>query len=745
MRTTTFAILLLAAAPVLAQSNAVPGLDIQMYEVTDLGYYGRRGAAYPNGEAGFMVGHSWCNSGTVNLPWQSQVGGVMVDQYPRIAFLLARESGGRMVQVSGFSFAKYSPTAYNFSSGPCAPCNSGGGSFFYVGCSDTYGSGTNASQINLGPTDEINPWLGTWNPQGSYFDRGDPAVSGPAATDSVRSLTFTQVSAFDSVKNRMIVQEPELLAGATYYGQVQAVVQGEPVGNRGNNLMHRQASITGTGSSWAPAMTGPSALGSVLTRWTGATWSEAGNGGDDGRFLVAVKVTGPVGGLYHYEYAIHNIDNHRGAASFRVPLAPGAIVQNAGFRDIDANPLNDWTVSLSATELAFLATANNRQQWNTIYNCWFDCSIPPGAGSMTLDQALPGPGALAVQVPTTVPSNLAFANRTPVGAPCGQCTGTAYQLFPNSGQFDLNGGSMTLTLDNGAYTVTGAPVAFVPAAGTNLGLGLSQQTNVTLPFPLPYPGGSTTQLQVCSPGYVSPGTPNPMQLAPSALLLLQGQPRWAVAWSLFAPNAASAANVWYDASPTRAILTWNNVPFIAGPGTSTFQIQLFPNGTVHLVWPSIASSSFATMVGWSPGGNGTDPGSTDLSVALSSPQQLCAAPFDGLSLDLSANPVIGTTYQWRIAGIPANTGWGALLWSLQRAVPPVDLTGLGMPGCYAHLLAPETVLFASPGSTQQVPQTIPNATSLVGLEVVGQAVTYNPPLTPFGLVASNGLVLLLGL
>jgi hypothetical protein len=138
----------LLAVPALAQANAVPGLDIRMYEVTDIAYQGRRGT-FPNGEAGFMVGHSWCNSGTVNLPWVSEVAGVMVDNYPRIAFLLARESGGRMVQVSGRSFCKYSPTAFNFSSGPCAPCNAGGGQFFYVGCSDTYGSGINSSQYAL--------------------------------------------------------------------------------------------------------------------------------------------------------------------------------------------------------------------------------------------------------------------------------------------------------------------------------------------------------------------------------------------------------------------------------------------------------------------------------------------------------------------------------------------------------------------------------------------------------------------
>lgn len=735
----------LLSVPLLAQANAVPGLDIGMYELTDLGYHGRRGAAYPNGEAGFMVGHSWCNGGSVNLPWLSQSGGVMVDQYPRIAFLLARESGGRMVQVSGRSFCKHSPTAYNFSSGPCAPCNVGSGSFFFVGCSDTYGSGINSSQYALGPTGEIDPWLGTWNPQGSYFDQGDPAVTGAAAIDSVRSLTSAQVQAFDSVKNRIIVREAELLAGATYYGQVQAVVQGEPLSARGNNLMNRGVSITGAGGSWSTATTGPSQTGSVLTRWQGATYQLGGNGADDGRFLVAVKVTGPVGGLWHYEYAIHNIDNHRAGASFRLPVAPGATVQNVGFRDIDADPLDDWTFAQSATELTFSAVGTNALEWNTIYNCWFDCSIPPGAGAMTIDQARPGPGALSVQVGSVVPSGLAFANKASIGSACGGCTGSFYELFPSSGAFDLAGRSMTMTLNGGAYTVAETPVAFVPAAGTNLGLGLNSQAIVTLPFSLPYPGGTTTQLQVCSNGYVSPGVPNVLQLLPSGSLLMQGNPRWAAAWTLFSPVATSSSNVYFDASPTRAIVTWSNVPIIASSLPSTFQIQFFPNGVVNVVWQNIAASSFATMVGWSTGGGHDDPGSRDLSATLPVPLALCATPFDGLSLDLSANPVIGTTFQWQIDGILPATGWGALLWSLQRAVPAFDLGPAGMQGCFAHVLAPESVLFVAPAASHAVSQSIPNAPVLIGVELFGQAATYNPPLTSLGLVASNAMLLTLGL
>ena len=65
----TLAVALLTGS-VLAQANAVPGLDIRMFDVTDISYQGRHGAAWPNGEAAFMVGHSstwgWCRVRTTS-------------------------------------------------------------------------------------------------------------------------------------------------------------------------------------------------------------------------------------------------------------------------------------------------------------------------------------------------------------------------------------------------------------------------------------------------------------------------------------------------------------------------------------------------------------------------------------------------------------------------------------------------------------------------------------------------------
>jgi hypothetical protein len=58
---------------------------------------------------------------------------------------------------------------------------------------------------------------------------------------------------------------------------------------------------------------------------------------------------------------------------------------------------------LTGTEIAWLAAPGNSQRWNQLFNFWFDCDVAPVAGTATIDQANPGPGALTVSVPTQVP------------------------------------------------------------------------------------------------------------------------------------------------------------------------------------------------------------------------------------------------------------------------------------------------------------------------------------------------------
>lgn len=499
---------LVFAASAFAQSNAVPGLDVRTYEVENVGVYGRRGGAHPNGEAGMSLGHSMCNSGTVQTTWTGgSFSGVMLPTYPKIATLIARESNGRMVQVSGKSFCKHSRYAYNFNTGPCMPCTGITGNLWYPGCSDTYYSGFSALN-NLGPTDEIDPWLGTWNPVGSYFDRGDPAVSGPAAMDGVAS----PISSSDPLHNRMIVPESELVVPGTFYGQVHVVVIGEPAGNRGNNQTSRQLAFTWSGTSWTGIPTGQSVSAPVLTRWSGASTATNRNGLDDGHFMVGCKVTGPVDGFWHYEIAVQNIDNAAGAAALRVPVCPSARVRNAGFRDIDRNALNQWTVSTTSGEIAWLAAANNALDWNTIYNFWFDCDAAPIAGAVTIDRARLGPGALGFPVAGQVPGLLGSEY---LGDGCGSPAPTLVANgLPSS--------------PNAAYALTVQGAALAP---TLLVLSL---------------GGDGSQLGNGCVRFVDPG-----QVGGSSLLLADGAGR--ANWSLPVPAGLSPFDVFGQAAQLAAV------------------------------------------------------------------------------------------------------------------------------------------------------------------------------------------------
>jgi hypothetical protein len=375
-----------------AQSNTVPGLNGRLTSISSMTVWGGNAT-----HIGCSAQNDMCNVGSVNIPWHA----AMAENHPKFGFMVARVSGDRIEQVSDRSFCKHAFTSINFTS-VCGPCQDPGtGSLMGVGCADIYGVGNNGDRFWLGPAHEIDPWLGTWNHVGSYFDQGDPNVGPPGNNDGIRSPN----NVTDPVRNRVAIRRSDLgTAGATYWYQIHLLHEGEAVANRGDNLMTRGVTFSPSGSNWNSADVGGTALGSILTRWPGAQVTSDKNGNDDGRIFVAVKVTGPTAGLWHYEYAVHNVDNSRGAATFRVPVCSAATVSNITFRDIDDDSLNQWIATRQGNELVFTAPANNPLDWNTIYNFGFDCSLAPIAGAVAFDEARLGPGAFSFRVGTQTPA-----------------------------------------------------------------------------------------------------------------------------------------------------------------------------------------------------------------------------------------------------------------------------------------------------------------------------------------------------
>ncbi len=454
-----------------AQQNKVSGLDGRLTTISSLTSYGRRGPAHPGGEAGMAMLNTMCNPGTVEIPWYA----AMQPDHPKFGFLIARVSDGRIVQISDWSYCKHAFVSTNSTSTCGGTCNRGtsGGSRMGLNCSDTYSQGNNSDRYYLGPPAELDPWLGTWNPVGSYFDRGDPDVGAPANADGNRSLTRTQANAFDAVKNRITVKETDMLVpGATYFYGIHLMHQGEAAQNRWDNLASRRFTPTWNGSQWSYATTGSMLHGTILQNWPGATVHQGGNGNEDGSFFVACVVTGPSQGVWHYEYAVHNFDNSRGGQSLRIPLCGSTTFSNAGFRDIDGNTLNDWTWSRVGNELVCQGPSTNPQNWNQIFNFWFDCSSPPVSGDVVIDQSRLGQGAPTVTVRSQIPAGV--VRNVHLGDGCGTPRPTIAAIgdatIPNA-SFALQ---MTTTPLAGMFVFTSLGTANVP-----LGNGCAQYLDPT--------------------------------------------------------------------------------------------------------------------------------------------------------------------------------------------------------------------------------------------------------------------------
>ena len=450
-----WSILFLTAA-VEAQSNIVPGRDIALENTWQISRY-RRTGTYPNGVQAIGTWTTCCNPGVGAIPFQA----AMNANHGFIHYIVARESNGRLVQVSNYAWVKHTFGSSNDPSS-CGTCVNGGtSSFVEPGCNDTYAASQAVDHFNLGPPSEVDPWLGTWVPVCSYFDRGNPAVAPSLQCDGTRSLTQTQANVLNQAINQaMRVYDNDLaVPGATFWYQSGYLVPGEAESLRGNNLGSRQFTPVwdAPNNRWI-LNDGPFfQSGTILQRWTGASIDSAANGTDDGRYYVAVKVTGPVNGLYHYEYAVHNRDNKRGMGALRIPLCAEAQVLNLGFHDFDRDPLSDWTPTVQAGQIVFQtqSVVPSPLRWNSIYNFWFDSDAAPQTGSVLLDQYDVGPGALTVSVPSTTPSGV--FNRH-LGAGCGS---------PSAPQLFAIGTPDRASLGNGSFALrsrgnpAAAPVAFV--------------------------------------------------------------------------------------------------------------------------------------------------------------------------------------------------------------------------------------------------------------------------------------------
>jgi hypothetical protein len=365
---------------------------------------------------------------------------------------------------------------------------------------------------------------------------------------------------------------------------------------------------------------------------------------------------------------------------------------------------------------------------------------------VTLDEARLGPGALSVGVGAKVPSGSTFAQTTAAGIGCGgaNCQASFYEFFVNAAGFDLANSRWALTFSGGNYTLSQGAGTFVApsASATNITAGDDNGATVTLPFSLPYPGGTTNALWVCTNGFVQAGGSD-TTYTPSTGGFLSGAPRWAALWH---DLNAGAGQITLDSSPSAVRITFNGVPNYSGGGTATFQFQFFPNGNVNVVYGAVAAAGNEYLVGFTRGNGAVDPGSWDISANLPGGLALCSGPTPNLALSASARPIMGTTIQLNTLNIPGGAAVGISILSLtEYPAPGIDLTTLGMPGCRLYSGTDIMNTFLVGGSTTSVPFTVPNVPSASGTVVMNQSAVLKQGVNTFGAITSNALQLLLGI
>ena len=426
--------------------NLVPGPDVIVGDVEDVAQFD----APVGTQVGLAIGTDSCNNGDQPIDWFA----LPSNDHPLVPQNLYRMSGGanndeRFEQI-GQSWMKHTFLALeDFVCGTCDTSGCETGTHLCPGCSDPYVSGLNGDQNSIGSRAWVNPFTGSF-------------PSGNIANDHSGHV-------HDGVSHRILVETNDLLPaknpGATYFGEAAYLspheytwCQSNPGQcNMFNNYSYRQFSVTGGPTFFNfPAVGSTIRMEPAIEAWvgTGATIQEVEpDPGNDGIFFVAYKVTGPNAGLWHYEYAVFNMNLDRAIQSFEVvfpgfppalsnvefhapPQHPGwahdGTVGDAGYSStpwiFTVNPPPPFANSAVWNTETFAQNPNaNAIRWGTLYNFRFDSSAAPAATTANIGFFKTGsPATVNVMGPfmsdaTPTPTPTA----TPTTTPTATATATA--------------------------------------------------------------------------------------------------------------------------------------------------------------------------------------------------------------------------------------------------------------------------------------------------------------------------------
>jgi hypothetical protein len=323
----------------------------------------------------FAIGTDACNIGDEILNWEADN-----ENHPVISTSVYRLKNNRFEQV-GLAWLKHGFGAANTPDRCDCECIPDDYQHLGVGCADAYGATTNGYQPTLAPRSDVNGFTGHF-----VFPPEDWGSSG------------------DAIFKRLQVNNADLESNGAgtsqYFGEIQYVSAHDSLfGNQFNNSTWQPISFTGAGNNWSLVLSGEDHVGDpVLKAWGDLNPSvritESTIPGD-GAIITAALVTEIVTGWYQYEYAIQNVNAHRGVRNVEIELPLGGIVYDVGFKDITYHSKEDvddtdWTISKEDTSINWSTESHivnfrgNAIRWGTTYNFRFISNVPPADGAITL-------------------------------------------------------------------------------------------------------------------------------------------------------------------------------------------------------------------------------------------------------------------------------------------------------------------------------------------------------------------------
>ncbi|MBL8754825.1 MAG: trypsin-like peptidase domain-containing protein [Planctomycetes bacterium] len=342
------------------------------------------------------------------------------------------------------------------------------------------------------------------------------------------------------------------------------------------------------------------------------------------------------------------------------------------------------------------------------------------------------------------------AAATPYGTGCYTSYGAYAQTFGAASPFDLGGTASTTVTVNHApiangYTVQSGPNAWFTPVAANLGLtDDSLSAAITLPFTFNFPGGSTTQIRICSNGYVwLNGTSTLADYQPSVTTLAAGPARLAPLWMDLNPAAGGTVHYDVEAGNAAVYVTWNGVYQYNTTVANTWQLVLRNTGAVEFRYRTIGSTTATSLVGRSRGVSSVPP-NTDISAAMPFPITVDAS---GLAFTAVNRPILGTTQTINLTNAPSPaTSIGLVVIGFTQVNPGNDLAIIGAAGCLLYTPATITQTLFPVTATTPWNLAIPSTPSLANTHLFVQGAVLMPAgsVNPFGLLTSNGIDLLLG-